>query len=283
MQEFPVLRVWYDPSQFCFKAGMTAVAIAYTPFGFAVAADGRETSRMAHGTTMEQDTTDQTQKIFEAHYPDSAICYSVTGRVAKGASYDFIGYASGQAKKLSSKIFRDSREYRNAFSERLLRYLQSLKRDGILEYRESPLLDAEDISLIVSIHIVGYFKGTPFWRNAHFYHEKNGGVYLDTNGPPLVYGLRVGMGSDIVPNLCIKNDPRFEKYQRRLNMTLEDASRETAIDWTSAYIELCSEPLAAEVDPICRMIGGHIHIATVTKSQGFQWVAGREPICQLNE
>jgi hypothetical protein len=39
----------------------------------------------------------------------------------------------------------------------------------------------------------------------------------------------------------------------------------------------CCDPIAVEIDPFCKYIGGKIHAATITPS-GFNWVQGYEPV-----
>jgi hypothetical protein len=52
------------------------------------------------------------------------------------------------------------------------------------------------------------------------------------------------------------------------NPSLKDAEQ-----YVRGYIEACSSPLALELDEaICKGIGGHIHVATITPSDGFRWV-----------
>jgi hypothetical protein len=61
-------------------------------------------------------------------------------------------------------------------------------------------------------------------------------------------------------------DRRFKKYFHTKGKTLS-----SGIAHAKGYIEACCDPLAAEIDPLCGGIGGHIHVATVTRESGFQW------------
>jgi capsular polysaccharide biosynthesis protein len=70
-------------------------------------------------------------------------------------------------------------------------------------------------------------------------------------------------------------DSRFDRFAHKLGKTplLEDARQ-----FAQGYIEACSSPVGLEVDePLCKGIGGHIHIATITTPEGFRWVI--EPAC----
>jgi len=273
VDEYLIERMWYDTTQFWFKIAMSAMAIAYTRSGFAIAADSRETSKAGPESEPSNDeTSDTSQKIFEATAFGTTIAFGLTGFTGKGASYDLIGYAQGKAKALSSREFRNAYEYRDAFAQLLERYILNKKRMGIIQYRENPDLEPDDRTLIASLHIVGYCHGLPFWLNAKFDHEVDGGVSTRPGGPDIVPGLRTAWGSNILPALVLDGDPRFAQYRDRLATDLRNASLDAACGCLRAYIELCSDPLAAEIDPICRGIGGPPQIATITPEHGFDWV-----------
>jgi hypothetical protein len=53
-----------------------------------------------------------------------------------------------------------------------------------------------------------------------------------------------------------------------IRVTLSDA-----VEAGRNYIEACSSPVALEIDKeICQGIGGHIHVATITPTAGFEWL-----------
>jgi hypothetical protein len=240
LRECFIESVWYDTTQFCFKAAMSAIAIAYTRDGFVVAADGRQISKARPGQEpIEKEISDRNQKIFSASAPGATIAFAITGFVAAGASYDLIAYAKAEANKLSSRQFRNGDELRDTFSHSLKRYIGAQKRDGVIEYRENTLLDAEDRLLIASAFIVGYFQGRAFWLDAHFHHD-NQDVSVTKGGPLLVPGQRAAWGSTIIPDLAIEGDHRFARYRDRLAANLRTASLEVACEWARAYVELCS-------------------------------------------
>jgi hypothetical protein len=274
VQECFVESLWYDTTQFCFRAAMSAVAIAYTSLGFAVAADGRQTSKAAlESEVAEDEVSDGNQKIFKATTASgAAVAYALTGFIAKDASYDLIRYAKGHAKRLSSGQFRSGDEYCRELSDGLKRYIESEKRDGVIKFRENEHLEPDDRFLIASLHMIGYFHGSACWFETQFHHENESSVSVVGFRSRLVDGFRFAHGSAIVPDLVIANDQRFARYRDRLAIDLRGASLEVACEWARTYVELCSDPLAAEVDPLCKAIGGHLHMATVTPKDGFQWV-----------
>jgi hypothetical protein len=45
----------------------------------------------------------------------------------------------------------------------------------------------------------------------------------------------------------------------------------SGIAHAKGFLEACCDPLAAEIDSMCGGIGGHIHVAAMTRESGFQW------------
>jgi len=267
-------RVWYDTTKFRFKIAMTAIAIAYTRSGFAIAADSRATTTAASGSRFTEDEpSDKEQKIVRVAAFGTTIAYGFSGFVAKTASYDLKGYAEAKAPTLASREFRNGHEYGDALAQILERYLCVKKREGIIQYRENLDLAPEDRMLIATIYVIGYCRERPFWLAMKFDHEGETAVSVRRGDQlDLIPGACSGWGSDIVPELAVRGDRRFDGYKDRLARDLRDASLDVARDWVSAYIEVCSEPLAEQIDPICKNIGGPPHIATVIKEHGFEWV-----------
>jgi hypothetical protein len=54
-------------------------------------------------------------------------------------------------------------------------------------------------------------------------------------------------------------------------LTATPATLADGLAHVKGYIQACSDPLAAELDPICKGIGGHIHAGAVTPP-GFVWL-----------
>ena len=51
-----------------------------------------------------------------------------------------------------------------------------------------------------------------------------------------------------------------------------DSPVEDVVAVARGYVEACSCPIAASLDPLCKRIGGHIHSAKITQREGFRWV-----------
>jgi hypothetical protein len=65
----------------------------------------------------------------------------------------------------------------------------------------------------------------------------------------------------------IDNSPFAEYFKNPRTIDSFDDAEE----YVKGYIEACSSPLALEMDEVgCKKIGGHIHIAEITRS-GFRW------------
>jgi hypothetical protein len=52
--------------------------------------------------------------------------------------------------------------------------------------------------------------------------------------------------------------------------------RADALGATTTYIRACSDPVALGIDPYCRLIGGHIHAAQISKNE-FRWLIPPTP------
>ena len=93
-------------------------------------------------------------------------------------------------------------------------------------------------------------------------------------------GVEFVTGSNLVDR-AIRSDPEdelldFSEYRPK------PAPNEPTMDWCLGfaikYISACASPQGARIDHKCRSIGGRIHVATITSTEGFQWVPGYEPV-----
>jgi len=150
----------------------------------------------------------------------------------------------------------------------LTKAIKRAKEDRkINRYPENPELDDNVRNLIVSVIFAGYFDGNPDLVTAHIFHDNQvlGEPRIeDQPFPP----KDMFLGSTKIAMLMFeKKDPRFSKYLRPIprNISLQGASMVSM-----GYIEACCDPIALEIDPLCKSIGGHIHVAEVTP-QRFRW------------
>jgi hypothetical protein len=125
-----------------------------------------------------------------------------------------------------------------------------------------------------TLYFCGYFNEFPCFSRVDFFHvERDAQFEINEQSlrGPLV------SGSEIVADQMYRDprDPRFSAFVLERG---QSPSLETATQFARGYIEACSSPLGLEVDAlICKGIGGHLHMATITKS-GFTWVI--EPVPQ---
>ena len=120
----------------------------------------------------------------------------------------------------------------------------------------------------------GYYQGIPSRVNVRFFHENQ-----KLAEPEIVVSSLDGpevFGSAIVSELLFDaNNERFARFRKKWNT----ASLAGAVEICKTYILACSCPEALEVDKdFCAGIGGHIHVATITRASGFKWAPGLEPV-----
>ena len=74
-----------------------------------------------------------------------------------------------------------------------------------------------------------------------------------------------------------ESDPRLAAY-RTPKVFGDKMTLEQAIISSRSYIQAHSSAEAQLIDPECRRSGGHIHIAKITPTDGFQWIV--EPLAK---
>lgn len=153
--------------------------------------------------------------------------------------------------------------------EKLGRAISKARRDGrISEFPKNEHLPPERRNNIFRILFVGYFKQGPWQLETRFLHDDQDRVRFVVESAEPRETTSAIAGSEIVANGMYRDhDPRFARYVKpRIADTLDWAA-----DYVRGYIEACSDPAALELDPLCRRIGGHVHIAEITPSGGFKW------------
>ena len=248
-----ILRCPFPPWYRSLK--MMATAIAYTRLGFAIAADGRQ--RWEHAPTRDRSTreaeSNTVQKVFEIAGKQAVLAYVVRGHVAnRDRSFDLGVELKNQIALLRDKHFRNCRQFLEALSVKLERYIETAKEDGrIEEYAAAEL------------SFVGYFDGEPCWIDIQFrpFRDPMTGSHWAAASRDLYPGLCIASGSQLVREMISQGDPRFAQFWKPFEGEL---SLQEAADFARGYIEACCSPLARELDPDCSGIGGHIHVATVS-------------------
>jgi hypothetical protein len=257
---------------------MTAIAIASTAEGFAIAADGRlrfdDESREKESPQALTLETDKQQKIFPASFPQQAAAYAVSGSVFDPRGFDLPKIVDEQIDIVCARKFDVFSSCLKALGEEINRAINDAKRTGTFEaFPRIKKMDRSHAWIIASIYFCGYFNHFPCISQMDFFHF-DGDADFQVNEKSL--DVPLVSGSEIVAHhmYCDPRDPRFSTFvlQRGQSPSLQNAKQVVR-----GYIEACSSPLGLELDePICKGIGGHIHMATITKSAGFTWVI--EPI-----
>lgn len=263
--------------------GMTAIVINHSAQGFVIAADGRlrcddESRRKASSQILALETNTQ-QKIFQANTAQGILGYAVTGTVRDPQGFDLMTIAQEHSDSISTRHFGDVRSYLRTLGGKINKAINDARQDGTLEtLPQTKKVESTSAWYIAALHFSGYFNGEPCLWNIEFSHQGRNSRF-DIYRPCLK--STQFLGSEIVRNcmygdgtLTAYRDPRFYDFVRGVppHLSLENA-REFAI----GYIAACSSPLGLEVDePNCKGIGGHIHMATITQSEGFVWAI--EPV-----
>src|SRR5438128_1052014 len=114
---------------------MTATAILYTQFGFAIAADGRQLlDQRTRDTDTRDGESDQVQKIFEIEGEHMALACITQGHVAnRDGSWNLARDLRERASLLRGTEFTSCREFLGALSSALEHTIESGRQSGILE------------------------------------------------------------------------------------------------------------------------------------------------------
>jgi hypothetical protein len=253
---------------------MTAISWMYIQSGFAFAADGR--SRWNDGATatdaIRQQENDLEQKIFPAEYQTQRIVYAVTGAVYNGdKTFNLITEVDKTAKLLAAEQFFDFGEYIDAFALQIKNAIGQAKTDGrIPSYDPAPFMDDPIEKLTIArILVAAYFRNQPGVAIVRFFHNFQVITHPETHieTPPK---NNFNIGSRVIFRELFqeKKDSRFDKYRKNVAL---NGSLHNATEAVRLIIEAQCDPVAAGLDPLCKGIGGHIHVAKLTRN-GFHWI-----------
>jgi hypothetical protein len=259
-----VAPVWAYPAVGFVETPMTAIAVSYTTPGFNIAADGLMADEH------DQPIDENVQKIFATQGKSFVLAYAMTGRViSDDKSFSLVTEMKNITDALLRKPFSAYHEYSHALGQKLGRTIHAAKESGKLGHDPS-------VSELVKIIVIGYFQGTPVWTNLIFSHADRGRIGLIPEAPPLLNGNIAAYGGKRAPELAIEGDPRFAKYRNALSISFvaggpTKTTFEQGQAFVEAYVRLCCEPEAKAIDPGCKIVGGHVHLAQITPD-GFQWI-----------
>jgi hypothetical protein len=249
---------------------LTAIAAAFEPSErrFVIAADGL----CASDTIPMQIRSEEDQKIFFSQTRFASLVYAMAG-LANAGNFELISAVHRQTEILSKRKFSNGYEYASQLCLSLIKVLQKAKDDGRIA--RVPLrqdLPPEEKGRLFTLYLLGFFEGNPFFRISRFYYDEMSGKFLSPRDQiptlqdfPVFYIGSTNIQKGVMGEVPI--DPRLAKYS--LSETEKRDPRKTTIN----LVEACCDPVAVEVDPACRMIGGHIHAGELTRDE-FTWIEG---------
>ena len=252
-------KVFIAPVPIIKESKMSVVMDVYTGFSFTVGADGRKVD------DADEIKCDDAIKIFIASSNESTLALTVTGSVQGGKKYDLVEEIEQQSKKFPSARFDTIRNYCHHLKVRLNKIITAAKRTGSIE------LDDKSGESFTEIMVVGYFKGSPVFYTFSFAHEGTG-IALDVSNrtSDLFNGYVYARGSRIIPELVCSGDVRFSQYRDDLCVQPQILDQDFSFRYVKAYIAACSDRAAQDVDPFCKIVGGHAHIVEINSS-GYEW------------
>jgi hypothetical protein len=246
---------------------MTAIAVIYRPSGFALAADGR--CELGSGIVL----SNSDQKTF-ANEGD-AIAYAFSGFVFNQDRTWDLARECAKAKSVTG-TYKNFQDYVEQFAGAVNSSLDTAKKDGHINNYPS-VLGSPNPQLMSRLIIAGYFSERPSIGLVSFAHDSQKLLppQIQIAIPPPTIGFCVAIGSTQIGQLIGQKDHWIETYARPVD---GQGSLAESTSLAKGFIEACSDPRAQIVDPECHGIGGHIHVASITSTEGFKWVI---PPCLL--
>lgn len=253
---------------------MTAIVRTRTPQGFAIVADGR---CRREGVIR----TETAQKIFPLESPIGPFAYTINGTAEL-----FIGDSEEILVSLAEETRRSAEFLRGRRTSNLTGYAVRLVRpayNALKDVWESidpqshpsqPSLPGERGNTILRLSLDGYHGEFPESVGVRLFHE-NGRL---REPEVLPERLQTGFHMAAAPAPMIgqilwmdENDHRLSAYKGR-RMWADEITLADAIERSRLFIQAHSDPEAIVLDANCLEVGGHIHIATITPSEGFKWI-----------
>jgi len=257
---------------------MTAIVIVHSAAGFFIAADGKLTmdDKSRHKASLQNLAmeTEEQQKIFQVASPRGTLAYAVRGTVRDPLGFDLMKITETQIKAISARRFDEMYPFLTSLGGRVNKEINEARRRGTLEpFSEESQKTRTGGWPIAYLHFCGYFKKEPCLAEIEFSHRRQvSQFYIHW---PMLRATHF-YGSEIVRQNMYGDetgtahpDSRFAEFVKGVPPHL---SFENAQQFTRGYIEACGSQLGLEVDkPFCKAIGEHIHMATITPSNGFAW------------
>jgi hypothetical protein len=254
----------------------TAIFRRYTPHGFIIAADSRNSNPLDHSVI-----SNECQKIFCIRNCEGtfAMVFSGTVGITADEGEELVWDLCQEALKSAASLESRRTSTLHGMAVRICRpvnqLLREIKKDGrTSKYPDfEPFIVGDGGTTIARLFIDGYHRGIPARVNVRFWHETQRLMEPDIRHVDLYLGDIIYGSATIGDLLWRSEDPRFSAL--RLKPSGDPIT--DAIQTSESYIRACSIPEAAAIDERCYAIGGDPQIATITPAGGFQWVPGYEP------
>jgi len=249
----------------------TAIVRICTTEGIVIAADGFEASFL-------RVENQHLQKIYPIH--NLPLAYAIFGSTGMRIYPDkpiinLIEEAKKSVDALEGCSFDDLSLYAEHFSCPIQEALRMKMEDGSITCYPSLPEKNEPGHTILHIFFFGYYRGIASTIDLRFFHREHvlakpsiTSIDMDIGPPPWI------RGSSIIAELLFdSDDERFSAYRIAFPEKPSDLTINKAAEIAANYIMACSSAVARDADPNLTMhIGGHIHIAKITPSGGFEWI-----------
>lgn len=254
---------------------MTAIVRTLTPGGFVLAADGRKSGAI-DGTVL----SDSVQKIFPLQTLVGFFAYSIAGTIElvtddhREVALDLAEEVRKSADLLVKRRTKNLAGYAVRLCRPVYQALKNVHESGrISDYPSYETnVSVERGDTIIRICLDGFRDGYPSSVVIRIFHENGVLCEPEISTEPNFLGLHRTLGRPEIGRLLWEtNDHRLATY-RGPQIFAEDMTLQDAIDRSQSYIRAYADPEAHAIDPECRKVGGHIHIATITPQFGFTWV-----------
>ncbi len=261
----------------------TTIMGIYTNQGFVIAADGRKKD-----SARDLIISDCAQKIWPIQNGKAMLAYALAGDIGvtpKRSSQVIFDFVEEVRKTVESDLMtREQPTTLNAYAELVAQELNLSLRRRIEEcpnayFSEESVLARPRNSgggfTFTRVFFYGYHDGYASCATVEFHHIEQ--RLQEPNvlvAKPPEPGLRAH-GSKKVLDLIVAGRFRAYKLPRR---DWRQLPLSEAIDIAHDLVRAQMSEEARKIDPeVCNGIGGHIHVATITRKDGFTWVPGRDP------
>lgn len=255
-----------------YKSMPTAIVRICTNEGMLIAADGRVLKGYS------EIITEKSQKIFQI--PNAPAAYAIFGSTGMSIggdspnSLNLIEETQRAESLVSLSECDDLYQYVQNFSKPIQEKLSMWRQGGALFPfgGEEP---GQPGNAILHLFFFGYLRGVPETIDLRFWHRFN--ILCE----PLIIPQDIDIGypawirgSNLVAKALFESDDeRLAECRVPFPKNSEDLTFDVASKIASGYIEACCSDYGRKLDPSPTMgIGGHIHIAKITPSEGFRWI-----------